>query len=964
MSEPVISVDFETFYHTKIDYGIKQLGMDRYCAHEKFDPYLISVSDGTHSWAGHPKDFNWDSLTGAVIPAHNSAFDSRVFSEMVTRGLAPRVRHRGWVCTANMSSYLSNRRSLADAAKFLLGVELSKETRNYADGKTAADIKADGRWEEMLGYARSDAFHCHQLYTKYGHLWPVQEQALSDLTIRQGARGVQIDVDKLKSYLVVAETCLKIAEEQLPWVKEGKKPSSPKAIAELCRARGIAMPPVKSRDGEEAFIAWEKAYCPSNPWIEHVANWRSINKFLDSLRTIQTRLDPEGCMAFSLKYFGAHCIPGDSEVLTPEGWVPVAQWKGGPLAQWKPDNSVRWLPATPNEFLTSEPDCVVDSPYFAGKFTLGHTMPCWSHTGKFFTVPAGDFGQAASRWVPISGQLQSDGRITRDQLRLLVAAQADGHWELSDGRSSPGLGFTLRKPRKIERLESLLKAVGIPYKKDLFPSKESVGEYRIKIFQRDCPPWLTPQRKVFGSYLLDTTPEARLDFAAEILKWDGHEPTREYYSSIKQNAEWVCTVLHLSGRAGAIKIRPAARGRVESYRVVVRDTQKSLIQKKSVSREDCGLRKVYCPSTETGYFLVRSHGRIFVTGNTGRWSGDSGLNMQNLRKDPLFFDDRGWLISDLTRLKEISSSPTLPPYVVDVLDIRSLFIARPGKKLIVSDLSQIEPRVLAYLVGDQKMLDLMRAGQSPYEAHARVTMGFTGKNMKKEDKEGYALAKARVLGLGYQCGFEKFIVVAQVMAGIDITVNDPKEVQAVNGTGEPCFDREGQPIMVSGYGYTARKIVKDYRESNPGVVALWGSLDAAFKDSVGGDFEMELPSGRKMMYREVRSEYRPVMEKDGKMRRKKVFTAMVGDRRTVLYGGLLTENVVQATARDVFGEHLLQLDHAPDIEVLFSVHDEAVNEVEQSVSAKDVEGIMSRCPEWLRGCPIAAEAAELPHYKK
>lgn len=661
MSNP-IALDFETYYNTKLGYGIKELGVDRYIDHELFDPYLISASDGTDSWAGELKDFNWAALDGQTVCAHNARFDEAVTEESVKRGLAGRFTPKEFLCTADMSAYLCNRRSLKDATDFLLGMVLSKETRDYADGKRAADIKADGRWDEMVNYARSDAFHCQQLLAKHGHQWPEHERQLSNMTRRQGRRGIQINVDKLREYIVLATTYLRIAEEQLPWVKEGRPPTSPKAIAELCRANGIPTPPVKSREGEDAFIAWETAYCAKYPWIENIANWRSINKFLDSLQTISTRLDPDGVLGFSLKYFGAH---------------------------------------------------------------------------------------------------------------------------------------------------------------------------------------------------------------------------------------------------------------------------------------------------------------------TGRWSGDAGLNMQNLRKEPLFFDDRGWLISDITRLKEIANSPERPAYVAQFLDIRSLFIARPGKKLIISDLSQIEPRVLAWIVGDTKMLGLMASGQSPYQAHAESTMSWVRGDMKKLIKEGdgeakelYALAKARVLGLGFGCGWEKFIVVAQAMAGLDITKDDPEWVQAVNEEGQPCFDSKGDPITLSGYGQSSKKIVTNFRETNPKIVGMWRRLDNDFRNSVGGDFEMELPSGRSMKYRQVRCERRMVKEKDNTMKAKRVYTAESNGRRGIFYGGMLVENLVQATAREVFAEHLLDLEADRSLDVLFSSHDEAINEADPDVPASYVEKIMSRCPDWLKGCPIAAEACESNHYKK
>jgi hypothetical protein len=666
-----ISVDFETDYDTKSGYGIKELGSWAYLNHERFNPYLISVSDGEDTWAGEPRDFNWNALEGNDALSHNKYFDAGVYETMVKTGKAPKVNVANWYCTANLSTFLCNRRALDQATEFLLGVKVSKEVRGYADGKTVAQMKAEGRWNDMLGYARGDAKYCHNIWAKYGHLWPERERRLSDLTINQGWRGVQIDRVKLDEYIVIAQGMLQRAESVLPWIQEGAKPTSPKAIAEHCRKCGIPSPPIKSREGEEVFEAWEATYGPKHPWIANISNRRRINKFLDTLLTIKQRLQPDNVLSFNLKYFGAH---------------------------------------------------------------------------------------------------------------------------------------------------------------------------------------------------------------------------------------------------------------------------------------------------------------------TGRWSGDAGINMQNLKKEPLFRDEDGFLVTQPSRLLEIGKAYAeaeysgealqLPAFVTAFLDIRSLFIARPGRKLIISDLSQIEPRVLAWLVGDKKMLESMSRGESPYEAHARATMNWTAGSLKKEDKHLYALAKARVLGLGFQCGWEKFITVAQDMAGLDITVDDPEFVQAADEDGQPCYEKDGiTPKMISGYGLTSKRIVKEYREGNPLVVGLWSRLDAAFKASVGGSFEMELPSGRKLIYRNVRWSARQEYDKEaGKYKTKKVVVAEVVKNGRVLsaplYGGLLTENLVQATARDVFGEHMLTLQDTSGIDVVFHVHDETVNECDQHVTVKDVESIMSKTPDWLKGCPISSEGCEAAHYKK
>ncbi len=212
-------------------------------------------------------------------------------------------------------------------------------------------------------------------------------------------------------------------------------------------------------------------------------------------------------------------------------------------------------------------------------------------------------------------------------------------------------------------------------------------------------------------------------------------------------------------------------------------------------------------------------GLKYFGAHTGRWSGDSGFNCQNLPRGESYG-----------------------------ADLRGCIVPRPGKEFIICDLSQIEPRVLAWLCGDTVLLDQLADGVPLYEAHARATMGWTGGNLKKENAELYSLAKARVLGLGYGCGPERFVEVARTMAGITISSQE------------------------------ATRTVESFRGSNRKITALWNQLQNDFKRSSGGDFVVELPSGRKLTYRDVRSS-------GG-------WTARVerGSRRIPFYGGKLCEN--------------------------------------------------------------------------
>ena len=119
--------------------------------------------------------------------------------------------------------------------------------------------------------------------------------------------------------------------------------------------------------------------------------------------------------------------------------------------------------------------------------------------------------------------------------------------------------------------------------------------------------------------------------------------------------------------------------------------------------------------------------KYFGADATGRWSGDAGFNVQNMPRDKKYG-----------------------------VNIRNLISPKDGKTLVVADLSQIEPRLTAFLAGDTDFLKLVAEGMSPYEAHARQTMGWTGGKLKDEDPELYLLSKVRVLQLGYGSGWFKF----------------------------------------------------------------------------------------------------------------------------------------------------------------------------------------------------------------
>lgn len=329
---------------------------------------------------------------------------------------------------------------------------------------------------------------------------------------------------------------------------------------------------------------------------------------------------------------------------------------------------------------------------------------------------------------------------------------------------------------------------------------------------------------------------------------------------------------------------------------------------------------------------------LYFGAHTGRWSGGgSGFNLQNQRKNAvaiLFRAEGGIRLFELDDKHPVSR--ITDPGALSVIDMRSLLVPRKGKKFIVCDLSQIEPRVLNWLAGNTQILDLIAAGGfSYYEGYLKLcepdlAAGWSGEpgTIKEHlGKDAYTLLKNKALGLGFQMGSDRFMEYAGV-------------------------DKDA-----------AVKAVKSFRESNPKVVALWNALDLAFRNSVGGDFIMELPTGRKLVYKRVERGLRHRMNEEGVIEKKQVYFAHTGLESVELYGGKLAENITQATAREVFATHVLALEKevAP---VVFHVHDEAITECDQDMPVEEVERVMCRTPEWLPGCPVAAEGKEAYRYFK
>ena len=329
--------------------------------------------------------------------------------------------------------------------------------------------------------------------------------------------------------------------------------------------------------------------------------------------------------------------------------------------------------------------------------------------------------------------------------------------------------------------------------------------------------------------------------------------------------------------------------------------------------------------------------------HTGRWSGDGGFNVQNL--------PRGLMYG---------------------CDMRNTIQAPEGKVFIVSDLSQIEPRCLYYIINDTETLDLIKQGVDVYEAHARTTMGYDSelplqRPSDDPDKEYYSnfrsLAKERVLSLNYGAGWYSFYLTLKgknqlAILDREVTEEERDNFEHFMSNYTPQYvdfyrasDEQTKQILCNSWLQVSK-----FRQDNPKITDFWKQMGKGYKNSVGDTFSVVLPSGRRLNYFGVRVEGDNITAKE----------EFRGKERKKFYGSKIVENIIQATARDVFAESLLAI-FGRGYKVINHIHDEVIIEANESKAeglAKGVSDIFATPPAWLEGCPLASDYSIVKNYTK
>ena len=320
--------------------------------------------------------------------------------------------------------------------------------------------------------------------------------------------------------------------------------------------------------------------------------------------------------------------------------------------------------------------------------------------------------------------------------------------------------------------------------------------------------------------------------------------------------------------------------------------------------------------------------------HTRRWSC-RGVNVQNLDRDPvrLPYD---LMVSDALREKYGMEDLKTGEKYLSVWT-RHWIVPPPGKVFLVLDYSQIEPRCLNWLVGNETLLELMqRSGLSIYEAYARGVGRWSGEAGKLKKDWGvakYTLLKNEVLGLGYGMGADRFIEYARNNGGNIVSAVD------------------------------AEARVKQFRDQNKLITGFWRALDETIRTaarSQSQELNIRMPSGEPLRYFRVLGGQGG---HEGFMMRADFSHA---SKQSRLWGGTLTENVTQRMARDVLANAIVAMEEA-GIEVAFTAHDEvilAVDKDNKEDAKATAERIMTRVPEWCRGLPLAVEGDFCERYTK
>jgi len=339
---------------------------------------------------------------------------------------------------------------------------------------------------------------------------------------------------------------------------------------------------------------------------------------------------------------------------------------------------------------------------------------------------------------------------------------------------------------------------------------------------------------------------------------------------------------------------------------------------------------------------------------TGRWAGRR-VQPQNLPRPKISQAD----INQVFEYLPLAAAPEMietfygPPISIISDCLRGFFKAAPGHDLLGADYSAIEARVLPWLAGEQKVLDLFEKGEDIYKYAAAGIYHISPLSVTKAQRQ---IGKVAILSLGYQGGKVAFQNMARNY-GVVVAEAEAENIKV-------AWRTENKKIV--NYWYALEEAAKN-AVNNPGLVFKAGAPGREVKYKMAGSFLWcLLPSKRALSYPYPKVELvdTPWGEPREAITYMGVETGSGKWVRHKAYGGLFCENITQAVARDLLAEAMLRLEDR-GYPVVMHVHDEIVCEVKKNFgSVEEMESIMCELPTWAHGLPIKAEGFRDERYQK
>lgn len=348
---------------------------------------------------------------------------------------------------------------------------------------------------------------------------------------------------------------------------------------------------------------------------------------------------------------------------------------------------------------------------------------------------------------------------------------------------------------------------------------------------------------------------------------------------------------------------------------------------------------------------IRGLTQFYGANRTGRWAGRL-VQMQNLPRNYLKTLDGARKI-----VKEGNYDGLRMIYgnVPDTLSqlIRTAFIPSEGRKFVVADFSAIEARVIAWLAGEQWVNEVFATHGKIYEATASQMFHVPIERIAKGNPE-YSLrqkGKVATLALGYQGGTSALIAMGALQMGLSED-ELPDIVQRW---------RQANPRIRDLWYAVEQAALTAMQTAQPR--AINGLIFALEGDVVYGQcfLTVRLPGGRKLYYP------KPFLQ-ENQFGRTAIHYYTVGQQTrkwevTSTYGGKMTENIVQAIARDCLAETLRRID-ARGLQVVFHVHDEVIIDAPAETTVDEVCALMAEPIPWAPGLILKGAGFESGYYMK